>query len=45
METLEVLKDKELMARIGRSKKDLKEGKVLSYKELLQELCIDEIEL
>ena len=44
METLEILKDRELVASIKRSKRDLKEGKVLSYKELLQELDIGEEE-
>ncbi len=45
METLEVLSDEKLMKSIDRSLKDLKEGKVLTYKEMLDELSIDEKEL
>ena len=41
-ETLEILSDEELMKSIDRSLKDLKEGKVLSFKEMLKELSIDE---
>ena len=33
------------MKSIDRSLKDLKEGKVLTYKEMLEELSIDEKEL
>ncbi len=44
-ETLEVLSDEKLMKSIDRSQKDLKENKVLSYKEMLEELKIDEKEL
>ena len=45
METLETLSDEKLMKSIDRSLKDLKEGKVLTYKEMLDELSIDEKEL
>jgi hypothetical protein len=41
METLEVLSDKKLMKSIDKSFKDLKENKVLSYKEMLYKLKID----
>ena len=44
-ETLEVLSDENLMKSIDRSKKDLIENKILSYKEMLEELSIDEKEL
>jgi hypothetical protein len=45
METLEILSDERLMKSIQASQKDLKENKVLSYKEVLDELCIDEKEI
>ncbi len=45
METLEILSDEKLMKSIDRSLKDVKEGRVLSYKEMLQELSIDEKEI
>ena len=44
-ETLEVLSDEKLMKSIDKSLKDLKENKILSYKEMLEELSIDEKEL
>ena len=44
-ETLEILSDEKLMMSIDRSQKDVKEGKVLSYEEMLKELSIDEKEL
>ena len=44
-ETLEVLSDEKLMKSIDRSLRDLKEGKVLSYKEMLNELSINEKEM
>ena len=44
-ETLEVLSDEKLMKSIDRSLKDLKEGKVLTCKEMLEELGIDEKEM
>ena len=43
-ETLEILSDDKLMKSIERSSKDIKDGKVLSYKEMLGELGIDEKE-
>ncbi len=45
METLEILGDEKLMRSIDRSLKDLKQGKVLGYKEMLKELSIDEKDL
>ncbi len=45
METLEILSDEKLMKSIDRSLKDLKEGKVLSYKQMLKELSINEKEM
>jgi hypothetical protein len=44
-ETLEILSDDKLMKSINRSLKDLKENKVLSYKEMREALSIDEKEL
>lgn len=44
-ETMEPLSDEKLMKRIDRSLKDLKEGKVLTFKEMLEELRIDEKEI
>ena len=44
-ETLEILSDEKLMRSIDKSLKDVKENKVLSYKEMLEELSIDEKEL
>ncbi len=44
-ETMEILSDEKLMKSIERSLKDLKEGKVLTYKEMLEELKIDEKEI
>ena len=41
-ETLEVLSDEKLMKSIDRGLNDFREGKVLSYKEMLGELHIDE---
>ncbi len=45
METLEILGDERLMKSIKASLKDLQENKVLSYKEMLDELGINEKEL
>ena len=45
METLEVLSDEKLMKSIDRGLKDLKENKVFTYKEMLDELNINEKEL
>jgi len=44
-ETLDILSDEKLMKSIDRSSKDIKEGKVLTYKEMLEELRIDEKEV
>jgi hypothetical protein len=44
-ETVEILSDQKLMKSINRSLKDVKEGKVLTETQLLQELSIDEKEL
>jgi hypothetical protein len=44
-ETLEILSDEKLMKSIQASQKDVDENKVLSHKELLAELNIDEKEL
>ena len=43
-ETLEILGDDKLMKSIESSSKDVKDGKVLSYKQMLGELGIDEKE-
>ena len=45
METHEILSDEKLMKSIKTSQKDVQENKVLSYKEMLDELSIDEKEL
>jgi hypothetical protein len=44
-ETIEILSDNKLMKSIQASQKDVEDNKVLSYKELLEELSIDEKEL
>jgi hypothetical protein len=44
-ETLEILSDEKLMKSIQASQKDVEENRVLTHKELLQELSIDEKEL
>jgi hypothetical protein len=41
-ETLEILSDEKLMKSIHASQKDLEKNRVLSYKELLADLNIDE---
>jgi len=41
-ETLEILSDEKLMKSIQAGQKDVEENRVLSYKELLAELSIDE---
>lgn len=43
-ETLEILSDEKLMKSIDKSLKDVKENKVLSYNEMLEELSIDKKE-
>ncbi|MCW3996359.1 MAG: hypothetical protein NWE98_09485 [Candidatus Bathyarchaeota archaeon] len=45
METVEILSDEKLMKSIARSLKDVRENRVLTYKELLEELSIDEKEV
>ncbi len=45
METLEILSDEKLMKSIQRAKKDVEENRVLSYREVLEELSIDEKQL
>jgi hypothetical protein len=45
METVEILSDEKLMKSIARSLKDVQENRVVSYKEALKELSIDEKEL
>ena len=45
METKEILNDNELMKSIQRSEEDLKENKLLTFREILRELGIDEKEL
>ena len=45
METFEILSDEKLVKSIARSLKDVQENRVLSYKEVLKELSIDEREL
>jgi len=44
-ETLEILNDEKLMKSIQAGQKDVEENRVLSYKELLAELSIDEKDL
>lgn len=45
METLEILSDERLMKSIRASMKDVQEGRVLGFSELLDELSISEKEL
>ena len=42
METVEILSDEKLLKSINTSLKDIQEGKVLTYKEVLAELHLDE---
>jgi len=44
-ETLEVLEDEELMESIKASERDIQEGKLIGFDELLKELDIDEQEV
>ena len=44
-ETLEILSDKKLMKSIADSLKDVKENRVVGFKELLAELKLDEKEI
>jgi hypothetical protein len=45
METVEILSDERLLKSIKASLKDLQENKVLSFKEVLGELSVDEKEI
>jgi len=45
LETLEILSDTALMESIRASEKDIQEGKLLGFKELLKELGLDEKEI
>jgi hypothetical protein len=45
METLEILSDENLMKSIRASEKDVQENRVLSFKELLEDLSINEKDL
>jgi hypothetical protein len=45
METLEILSDEKLMKSIRASLKDVQEKRLLSFKELLTELSLDEKEI
>lgn len=45
IETLEILGDEELMKSIKKSEKDVQEGRLLGFKELLQELDINETKI
>jgi len=42
IETLEILGDETLMESIKASEKDVQEGRLLGFKELLKELSLDE---
>ena len=42
IETIEILGDEELMESIKKSEKDIQEGRLLGFKELLKELDINE---
>jgi len=45
IETLEILGDEELMESIRKSEKDIQEGRLLGFKELLKELDINETQI
>jgi len=45
LETLEILSDTALMESIRASEKDIQEGRLLGFKELLKELGLDEKEI
>jgi len=45
IETLEILGDEELMESIRKSEKDIHEGRLLGFKELLKELDINETQI
>ena len=42
LETLDILGDEELMKSIKKSERDVQEGRLLSFKELLRELGLNE---
>ncbi len=44
-ETIEILGDTELMKSIKQSQKDIEEGKLIGFRELLKELDLDEQEI
>jgi hypothetical protein len=45
IETIEILSDKNLMKSIRKSDRDIREGRVLTFKELLKELGLNEKEI
>jgi len=45
LETLEILSDTALMESIRASEKDVQEGRLIGFKELLRELGLDEKEI
>jgi len=45
IETIEILSDKNLMKGIRKSDRDIREGRVLTFKELLKELGLNEKEI
>ena len=45
IETLEILGDEELMESIRKSEKDVQEGRLMGFKELLKELDINETQI
>ena len=45
METLEVLGDEELMESVKASEEDIREGRLIDFKELLKELGLNEQEV
>ena len=45
IETLEILGDEELVESIKRSEKDVQEGRLIGFKELLKELDINESQI
>jgi len=45
IETIEILSDKNLMKSIRKSDRDIREGRVLTFKELLKELGFNEKEI
>ena len=45
IETLEILGDEELMESIKKSEKDIQEGRLFGFKELLKELGINETKI